>query len=133
MISKNLVLNLVSDVSLHPYNSDERSRRLGRALRALHLEQSQGHVDVRGARSLFSEYAASELVRLGDALPATAGDRWSGAIAGGFARYRNLSPTQRASLVAEARALVLAAAENAARVEQHYRSVPSAERALMDT
>lgn len=82
-------------------------KRLGRALQALRLEESRGHCDVRGARSLFSEYAASELTQLGDALPAgSVQERWRRTVAVGFARYRALSPAQRASLVEEAQQLL---------------------------
>ena len=84
----------------------DAQRRVGRALQALQLEESKGHVDVRGARSLFSEYAANELTKIGTEVlpPGSDGrERWERAVAGGFARYRALSPPQRATLVAELR------------------------------
>ena len=96
-----------SSLGSPPVPSGEADRRLGRALQALQLEESRGHCDVRGARSLFSEYAASELARLGDLLPPGGGkDRWRDAVAEGFRRYRDLDPPQRANLVAEARSLL---------------------------
>ena len=68
-------------------------KRVGRALQALQLEESRGHCDVRGARSLFSEYAADELARLGEILPPGGSrDRWHAAVAAGFSRYRELAP-----------------------------------------
>ena len=74
----------------------EASKRVGRALQALKLEESRGHCDVRGVRSLFSEFAASELVRLGDVLPPGGSrDRWQRTVAAGFSRYRDLAPPQR--------------------------------------
>ena len=85
-------------------------KRVGRALQALQLEESRGHCDVRGARSLFSEYAADELARLGEILPPGGSrDRWHAAVAAGFSRYRELAPPQRANLVAEAQYLLNAA------------------------
>ena len=82
-------------------------KRVGRALQALQLEESRGHCDVRGARSLFSEYAAEELVRLGEILPPGGSrDRWHTAVAAGFSCYRELAPPQRANLVAEAQYLL---------------------------
>lgn len=93
---------------------------MGRALLALQLEESRGHCDVRGKRSLFSEYAADELVCLGDLLPPGGGrDRWQRAVASGFSRYKELAPRQRANLVAEAQYLLSATeagAPNAAAV-----------------
>ena len=91
----------------------DAQRRVGRALQALQLEESKGHVDVRGARSLFSEYAANELTKIGTEVlpPGSDGrERWERAVAGGFARYRALSPPQRATLVAEAQILLLGGA-----------------------
>ena len=88
----------------------EASKRVGRALQALKLEESRGHCDVRGVRSLFSEFAASELVRLGDVLPPGGSrDRWQRTVAAGFSRYRDLAPPQRANLVAEAQFLLVGA------------------------
>jgi hypothetical protein len=85
-------------------------KRVGRALQALQLEESRGHCDVRGARSLFSEYAADELARLGEILPPGGSrDRWHAAVAAGFSRYKELAPPQRANLVAEAQYLLNAA------------------------
>ena len=85
-------------------------KRVGRALQALQLEESRGHCDVRGARSLLSEYAADELARLGEILPPGGSrDRWHAAVAAGFSRYRELAPPQRANLVAEAQYLLNAA------------------------
>ena len=103
--------------SMHPGPSSapvgDAQRRVGRALQALQLEESKGHVDVRGARSLFSEYAANELTKIGTEVlpPGSDGrERWERAVAGGFARYRALSPPQRATLVAEAQILLLGGA-----------------------
>lgn len=94
----------------HRALTPEASKRVGRALQALKLEESRGHCDVRGARSLFSEFAASELVRLGDVLPPGGSrDRWQRAVAVGFSRYRDLAPPQRANLVAEAQFLLVGA------------------------
>jgi hypothetical protein len=85
-------------------------KRVGRALQALQYEESRGHIDVRGRASLFSEYAARELTQLADALPPGGGrERWQGAVAGGFSRYRALSPPQRALLVSEAQRLLAGA------------------------
>lgn len=107
--------------STHPGPSSapagDASRRVGRALQALRLEESRGHVDVRGARSLFSEYAASELTKIGTEVlpPGSDGrERWERRVAGGFARYRALSPPQRATLVAEAQQLLLGGASHTA-------------------
>ena len=103
-----------------PAGSDDAGKRVGRALLALQLEESRGHCDVRGKRSLFSEYAADELVCLGDLLPPGGGrDRWQRAVASGFSRYKELAPRQRANLVAEAQYLLSATeagAPNAAAV-----------------
>ena len=74
-------------------------------------------MDVRGARSLFSEYAASELTKIGTEVlpPGSDGrERWERRVAGGFARYRALSPPQRATLVAEAQQLLLGGASHTA-------------------
>ena len=93
-----------------PGGGADVGKRVGRALQALQLEESRGHCDVRGARSLFSEYAADELVRLGEILPPGGSrDRWHAAVAAGFSCYRELAPPQRANLVAEAQYLLNAA------------------------
>jgi uracil-DNA glycosylase len=96
----------MSSASTAP-SSEDAAKRVGRALSALQLEESRGCCDVRGKRSLFSEYARDELARMDDALPpGAARERWRGVVAGGFARYAALSEQQRAALVAEARALL---------------------------
>ena len=89
----------------HP--SPDVGKRVGRALQALQLEESRGHCDVRGVRSTFSEYAADELVRLGEVLPPGGSrDRWQRAVAAGFLQYKELAQAQRANLVAEAQYLL---------------------------
>ena len=62
--------------------ADNVRRRVGRAQQALQLKESRGHIDVKGARSTFSEFAASELTQLADVMPPGGGqDRWRGAVA----------------------------------------------------
>ena len=85
--------------STHPGPSSapagDASRRVGRALQALRLEESRGHVDVRGARSLFSEYAASELTKIGTEVlpPGSDGrERWERRVAG---VSRGIAPSPR--------------------------------------
>lgn len=106
-----------------PGGGADVGKRVGRALQALQLEESRGHCDVRGARSLFSEYAADELARLGEILPPGGSrDRWHAAVAAGFSRYRELAPPQRANLVAEAQYLL-----NAANTREAPREAPNRE------
>ena len=103
-----------------PGGGADVGKRVGRALQALQLEESRGHCDVRGARSLFSEYAADELARLGEILPPGGSrDRWHAAVAAGFSRYRELAPPQRANLVAEAQYLL-----NASNTREAPREAP---------
>jgi len=108
--NNNAPSSVVSPGGKPPVWASDVGKRVGRALQALQLEESRGHCDVRGSRSLFSEYAADELVRLGDILPPGGSrDRWHTAVAAGFSRYRELAQPQRANLVAEAQYLLNAA------------------------
>ena len=97
-----------------PGGGADVGKRVGRALQALQLEESRGHCDVRGARSLFGEYAADELARLGEILPPGGSrDRWRAAVAAGFALPRARA-AQRANLVAGAQYLLNAATRGSA-------------------